>query len=70
MRNMRGTEVLFNSIFVLFGLSHLLWSSVVESNSSGAPQHACDGMTPGHGFEPQPNDTIPAELIIASGNII
>ena len=43
--------------------------SVVEPHAAGAPEAACNGMTPGHGLDPQPNDeSIPTSCGINTGN--
>ena len=43
--------------------------SVVEPHGSGAPEAACNGMTPEHGFDPQLNDdSIPTSCTINTGN--
>ena len=42
--------------------------SLVEPHAAGAPEAACNGMTPGHGLDPQPNDdSIPTSCTINIG---
>ena len=54
-------------IFVLF----ISTFSVVEPHSTGAPEEACENLTPGHGLEPQKNDeSIPVTCTINSSRYI